>query len=728
MSRLLLLLLVLLLAKPSLLAEEEYQISIKECSEAIKVDGQLNESCWESAHEVSSFYQNFPSDTSFAGTRTAVRMTYDDRFLYVGAICYDDLAGDYVIQSLKRDFSFPINDGFAIFLDPFSDKTNGFSFSVNPMGVQRDGILVAGGEYGVTTSWDTKWFSEVSRHGDHWVVEIAIPFRNIRFKENVQQWNVNFSRNDLKRNETSTWVPVPRQFNVANLSFTGKLIWDKAPANNSLGLAVIPYARLGVSKDYEAEEDAEPDYGVGVDAKVAVTSSLNLDITVNPDFSQVEVDRQVIDLNRFEIFFPERRTFFLENSDMFRLGAGPFRPFFSRRIGSTSGQLVPILFGARLSGNIDRNWRIGAMTMQTRSVDDINLEGQNYGALSLQRKLLSRSYIRGFLVNRQGMEENSFANKDYNRILGGEFVFRSENGKWLSETFLHYAMDNESFDDPVLAAWDIGYTGLNFGAFFTLEHVGKDYVTDVGFVPDIYHYDAETGNTERVGYLASYHDFFYRSYREKSSLLNYVLVGYEGKMFLEKNGDFRDYNPSIYGEAKLMNNSVLYLESQYSIANTLYPTAIAGNVLPVQEYTFLFNSINFTTPKQKRIYGEFDAGYGGFFNADRLNLGADLTYRAQPWGNFSLSMAYNKINFPEGFNDAELFLLGPRVELSFTPQLFFSTFLQYNTQAENFNVNSRFQWRFRPMSDFFLVYTDNYDTEGFGVKNRALVAKGTYWF
>ena len=212
------------------------------------------------------------------------------------------------------------------------------------MGVQREGLLSNGGGQGVTTIWDNKWTSEVKQFEDKWIVEMAIPFKSLRFKSGVDTWRINFSRNDLKRNENSVWSPVPRNFNVASLAFTGKLKFDEPKKKTSSNISIIPYVTAGVSQDYLTQTKEQYTYNGGLDAKIALSSSLNLDLTINPDFSQVEVDRQVTNLSRFSIFFPERRNFFIENSDLFeRFGFRQIRPFFSRNIGLYKGQIVPIL-------------------------------------------------------------------------------------------------------------------------------------------------------------------------------------------------------------------------------------------------------------------------------------------------------------------------------------------------------------------------------------------------
>ncbi|MFT5279851.1 MAG: hypothetical protein ACI9P8_001490, partial [Bacteroidia bacterium] len=388
-------LLVLLILIPLLAsAQDAKNVRIKKAQGKITLDGILNEADWKSADVAEKFEQTFPFDSSQAETRTDVMLTYDDKNLYIAAICFDEIDGKYVIQSLKRDFSFPVSDAFAVFIDPFDDGANGFSFSVNPLGVQREGTVENGGGFGVTTAWDNRWFSEVKVEDGKWIVEMKIPFKSIRYNSDISEWGINFARNDLKRNESSTWSWVQRGQNVANLAYTGKLLWDAPPKKAGANVSIIPYGIVGVNHDYEVEKKTEVPWNLGLDAKIAVTSSLNLDLTIRPDFSQVEVDRQVTNLSRFSLFFPEQRQFFIENNDLFaRFGFSKIRPFFSRRIGLNGGQIVPILGGFRLSGKVNKNWRIGFMSMQTEGGVPQGSNSENFTVAAVQRRVFKRSNI-----------------------------------------------------------------------------------------------------------------------------------------------------------------------------------------------------------------------------------------------------------------------------------------------------------------------------------------------
>ncbi|MEX0884607.1 MAG: DUF5916 domain-containing protein, partial [Cyclobacteriaceae bacterium] len=310
---------------------EDYRLEIRKATSPVAIDGKMEEKAWMDADVAEDFFMILPMDTSYSQVETEVRMTYDEDHIYLLVVNHHAVPGPYYVESLRRDFSFGKNDNFLLFMDTFDDQTNGFSFGANAAGAQWDGIMYEGGK--VDLSWDNKWVSKVGNFEDKWIFEAAIPFKSIRYKKGIKEWGINFSRLDLKTTEKSAWAPVPRQFPSASLAYTGTLVWEEAPPEAGANISVIPYVMGGRVKDHEGGVPTDYQNRVGVDAKIALSSSLNLDLTVNPDFSQVEVDRQITNLDRFELFFPERRQFFLENGDLFaNFGYENIRPFFSRRI------------------------------------------------------------------------------------------------------------------------------------------------------------------------------------------------------------------------------------------------------------------------------------------------------------------------------------------------------------------------------------------------------------
>ena len=441
---------------------EKYKIHIARTDKPIKLDGIFDEEPWKKAELIGKFHRVTPTDTGYAIAQTEVMVTYDHNNLYIAAICYDPISGKRPIQSLRRDFNFSSNDNFMLFIDTYNDLTNGFAFGVSEAGVQRDGIESNGDE--VAYTWDTKWKSAVKSYDDRWTTEISIPFRSLRYFEGSEIWGINFGRLDLKTNEKSAWAPMPRQAKHNNLAFAGTLMWDEPLQKAGMGFSLIPYVAGKATVDNQTNGQTKWKGNAGFDAKIILSTSLNLDLTVNPDYSQVEEDQQVTNLDRFELFFPERRQFFLENTDLFAsLGKKNIQPFFSRRIGLD----VPVLAGGRLSGQLGDDWRIGVMNMQTG--ENENAPSTNYATAVLQKHVFSRSNLVAFLVHKQvtgESEDKTYSGYKNNTVAGLECNLASPDDKWNSKFFYHQAFYPGASFLSAAASGSIVYTSQYLMAKF----------------------------------------------------------------------------------------------------------------------------------------------------------------------------------------------------------------------------------------------------------------------
>ena len=636
---------------------------------------------------------------------------------------------DWVVSTLKRD-EFWDSDGFAVVLDPLNEATTGYMFGINIHGSQTDVLLGGGSGFeNYNGQWDNRWYVETKIHGDYWTFEIAIPFKSIRFKAGQNTWGVNFIRNDKQGNYLDVWAQTPRQFWVIDLGYTGQLTWDEAPSKIKGGnIALIPYLNTNYSQDFEEKEAAKTGFDVGGDAKIALNSSLNLDLTVNPDFSQVEVDRQVTNLTRFSIFLPERRTFFLENSDIFtRFGIPPVQPFFSRRIGlDEDGNSVPILYGARLTGNVTNSTRIGLLNVQTKATED--QLGQNYTAAAFNQRVLGRSTIQGMFINRQATEDGSFSEDDYGRNASLEFNYQSVDGKWQGWTGYHHSFKPDISQNNQF--WNAGasYTGNVFSALIDWVNVGTNFYADVGFVNLLENYDAELDSTIRLGYRLLYIPLEWTFVPKNSGFINTHGFGVENLLNLDMDYQFVERSHEMAYNFEFSNSSELSILASLTETDLRFPFSFTdGEPLPAGRYSYNSYGIEYSSDDRKLFQYSISAGTGDFYNGKITSVVTEFLYRRQPWGNFGLEVEYNKLTFPAEFGEEEIWAFSPRIEINFNRNLFWTTFLQYNTQADNFNINSRFQWRFAPMSDIFLVYTDNYGANPFLPKNKALVFKVNYW-
>ncbi|RMG22285.1 MAG: hydrolase [Bacteroidetes bacterium] len=706
-----------LFAQQRLENRQAYRIHVRAADGPILIDGLLEEPAWQQAEVADSFYRVLPIDTGFASAQTEVRLCYDAQHLYMAIVCHDTLPGKRPVESLKRDFSFGRNDNFLVFIDTYNDQTNGFSFGISAAGAQWDGIQANGGF--VSLNWDCKWRSAIQSYDDRWVAEFAIPFRSIRYREGVKEWGINFSRLDLKQNEKSSWAPVPRQFQTANLAYTGTLVWEEAPPSLGTRFSLIPYARALATQQVEAGEDVAFNGRVGTDAKITLSTSMNLDLTLNPDFSQVDVDRQVTNLDRFELFFPEQRQFFLENSDLFEsLGDENMRPFFSRRIGL--GQTAPIRAGARLSGKVGEKWRIGLMNMQTGTQYDD--PAANFTVAAVQRQVLKRSNISAFLVNKQlttGRDHPAYGHKNpFTRVAGLDFNLASADNRWTGKFFFHQAFLPRQPADAFAAAARIAFNNQNWSISWNQAMIGRNFeINEVGFV-------------RRKGLHQMTPQLQYKFFPGNSRLANHgPAVALD--MFFNHDFEMTDRELEVGYAFQWLNRSQLEIEWEQGyirLLDAFDPTNTGGVEYEAgTEFSWQEWALSYASDARKLLNFELTGRYGGYFGGNRLGLSGTLGYRLQPYGNLSVAAAYNRIELPAPYSSASLWLIGPRLDLTFTDQLFLTTIVQYNNQIDNLNVFVRFQWRYAPVSDLFIVFTDNSYPEDLRTKSRGLAVKLSYW-
>lgn len=728
------------------------ELVVRKAEKSIQIDGYLDEPDWSLADSAAGFYLNYPTDSLLAPYATVARMTFDDHFIYVSFVCYDD-DKPVIVQSLRRDFEWSQNDNVGIYFDPYNDYSNGFFFGVSPYGAQREGTISGGGvdpESSFNINWDNKWYSEVRRYKNKWVAEMAIPFKSFRYNPD-QNWNVSFLRQDIKHNQVSSWIQTPIQNLPASFPFSGKLVWEKLPPQPGANISLIPYAITSSFTDKENKEPRDVKPNAGFDAKVGVTSSMNLDLTVNPDFSTVDVDQQIVNLTRYEFQYPERRQFFLENSDLFNApGFTTFtQPFFTRRIGligDSSGALqpVPIRYGARLSGKIGSQWRLGMMNLQTGKVKSLGLPSQNYGVAVIQRQVMTYSNLSFVFVNKQsdlegeydpnkfyhpslvverkkGTTTETVLNK-YNRIAGADFSLVTKNNRWGGKMYYHRSFSNFQQGSDYSSGLFLTNNRRNLRLGTGFVNIGPDFRSEVGFQP---------GQDLYKGYSAYFLITDFPMYPRSKNIILIMPGGETGYTYL-KDGRLTEINNVLRMNIRFRNTSdfKLDLSNIYQLLpsdfNPIFPkgdtTLISGNDYRWTSFTATYNS-----DSRKLLTARLIASGGQYYNGERIGFAGTLTYRVQPYGNFSVTWDYNDIRLPGDYGQAKFLLLSPRLDLTLSRKVFLTSFLQYNDRFSNVNLNTRLQWRFKPASDFFIVYAENYLPGSFESKNRSLVIKFTYW-
>ncbi len=711
---------------------ESYQFHIKPATSKINVDGILDDEAWKNTDVAKDFWLKFPTDTARANHKTEVRLTYDDNFLYVSAICFKANDGkSSTVESMKRDYFSFYNECFQIVIEPFNDLTNGFIFGVNAAGAQMEG-LVAEGQF-QNLNWDNKWASQTKYLADRWIVEMSIPFKTLRYKKDVAKWGLNFTRNYPNQKEVSIWAKIPRQLSINSLAHTGVLAWESLPPSPKGNISVIPFVLGGLNKDFQKNTDATLRKDFGGDAKIALSSALNLDLTVNPDFSQVDVDRQITNLSRFELFFPERRQFFLENADLFNnFGLMGLRPFFSRRIGLG----VPITYGIRVSGKLNSDLRIGAMNIQTdlqNLTDSTQRPNQNFSALVLQQKVFKRSSIGLMFLNKESLNFDEKTNRgftNFNRNLGIEYNLASGNNELTGKAVIMKSFSPKTSEGEYMQGYFLSHRSLHWYIDLQYENVGKNYVPEMGYVPRVGYYKVAA---PEISYL------YYPKKSENRTFFHAASSSFD--YYWNANGELTDAINSVGYIAQKKSLSVINLFFQtnfFKLPFDFDPTNKGSDDVLKAGSEHRFNSINFSynSSPRKKYTLNFNSEVGGYFGGGKLmNLSTTVGYRFQPYVNISANINYVNINdvkvpIDGGTNKivkTDFWLISPKVDISFTNKLFWTTFMQYNEQVQNVNINSRVQWRYKPASDIFLVYSDNYIPGSLTIKNRSVVLKMTYW-
>ncbi|SHF54465.1 hypothetical protein SAMN05444274_106138 [Mariniphaga anaerophila] len=687
---------------------KDFVYHVKKMHAEITIDGQIDEPDWLAAEKADNFYKVLPVDTGFATQPSEILITYDDKALYMAQIFYDTIPGKRVMESYRRDFSFGNNDNLLVFFDTFLDQTNGFSFGVSASGAKWDGTMSDGSA--VNLDWDCKWESKTKHYDDRWVTEMRIPFKSIRYPSGSRKWYTNFSRLDLKANEKSSWAPVPRQFPTASLAYTGVMNFEEPLPKSKMMFSLIPYVFGGYSNDFEHGTGNVWKKDFGFDAKVGFSSSMNLDLTYNPDFAQVEVDQQVTNIDRFELFFPEKRQFFLENSDLFSgFGDNNINPFFSRRIGLDA----PVLAGARLSGKVGNNWRVGFMNMATKETNDFL--ARNFTVASIQKKVFARSNFGFILVNKEYIDQPSDTTM-YNRVAGFDYNLASKDNIWNGKFFYHQSFQPGNPDKQFAQGFGLTYNTKNLQLEIMQRSVGENYRAEAGYVP-------------RTGYNYISPEVTYLFVPNKKVVSHGIVVDF--RYYFDPDFHKIDHENNISYQFEFQNRSSLvfgYQDHFVELQQDFDPTHKSESFLPAgSKYNFGGAFINYTSTRKTLFNWNAEIAKGTFYTGNIQYITGELGYRYQPYVNLSVNFNYTDMKLGQPFEHTKMWLVGPKMDVTFTDKLFWTTFVQYNEQIDNMNINMRLQWRYAPVSDFFVVYTDNYLPGSWNSRNRALVLKLTYW-
>jgi hypothetical protein len=699
-------------------------------AEAPTLDGDvLNDPAWAQASPITGFTQEQPNEGEPVSERTEVRVVFTNDTLYIGAVMYDSDPSGIVISDARRDSPLDDTDSFQLIVDTYRDRQNGFVFGTNPAGVEYDGQVTnegqgggglgpgqmqsSGSGLGFNINWDAAWTvrTKVGEHG--WSAEFAIPFRTLRYPGSANQtWGINFQRNIRRKNERAYWAPIPRQFNLYRLSLAGSLTGVQTPALRNF--RITPYALGNALTSGVAPVDLDMDYDFGADVKYSITPSLTLDATVNTDFAQVEVDDQQVNLDRFTLFFPEKRPFFLENAGFFSVGnPGEVDLFFSRRIGiGDSGQSIPIMGGGRVSGKAGK-FNVGLLNMQTSDYDD-TVAGTNFSVARVSRDLPNRSSIGAIFTNRQATGDLALDDEH-----GRTFGVDGKLGLGMTTVISGFAArtdtpgiteDDHAFNirsQTNRPQWD-----FNLG----YQEVGG------GFNPAIGFYNRRGYRKPDVFLMTRFrpeNNFKLQELRPHANFRGFWgFDGFQetGFVHLDSHWQFKD-STEIHTGMNLTREGV---RAPFEI----YP----GVFVPPGTYDHAEAQLVANSNQGLPFSVSMRATIGGFFGGDRVALSPTIRFRAGDALTTEVNYQRNDITLPWG--EFVTNLVRTRVSYSFSPRIFTQALIQYNDRADLWSMNFRFGWLQAANTGLFIVYTDTrglYDLfERPERTDRSLIVKYSY--
>lgn len=685
----------------------------------IVVDGRLSETAWSTVVPITRFVQAQPDDGAPASERTEVFLAYDEDNLYIGAEMHDSDPSALITKSLERDspgILFEEMDALGIALDTFLDRRNSFLFFINPMGGLKDGQGFDNGrtrDYG----WDGVVDVKTTVHEGGWTLEMAIPWRTLRFDPSVpdQSWGLNLMRRIRRKNEVSYWAPLDRRNRIFLVSRAGTVrSLGKLPAGRNL--TIKPYALTARTGGASLSDDLRgSEVDAGVDLKYGITPKLTLDLSYRTDFSQVEVDREQVNLTRFPLFFPEQREFFLENSGTFTFGDvshGPGSPrsgtslrdftlFHSRQIGLRGGIPVPLLGGARLTGRIG-GLELGLLNVQSRSFE--GNPSENFSVVRVRGSVLADSDVGVMFTNRQATGEDGGSR--YNRAVGVDANLRLAGSLFVNAYAT--ASRTEGADDEA-ARLAVGWRDRFWNVSTAVRRIGADFDPGLGFV---------RRRGIREGYVTvGVHP------RVVGSFLLEVNPWIEATYITDLEGrlETRTGRAGLtFGFADRSSLSLTYTDRFERLTD---PFSISGIEIPTGAYNFGEGSLRYRSSRGRELSGELTVSGGGYFGGRRFSVGGSSRWQPTAGLTLELAASHNAI-FVQG-SDFPVDLYSARLRYAVSTTLSFGGFVQVNAEVDEVITNLRANLIHAPLSDLFLLYTERRSTTGTGVLERFLTLKAT---
>lgn len=714
----------LLLFAPSLAAAENPPafpapvLAALPITDTIVVDGVLDEPAWQKAAVGTGFRQRLPKELEPATEETEVRILYTADTLYVGVKAFDSQPGKIVAKEMGQDLELWRDDSLFLLLDTFHDRRNAYVFETNPNASRTDGLVTDEGRVW-STDWDGVWSVGARIVADGWEAEFAIPFSTLRFDPSLDVWGFQLRRTLRRANEISFWAPIGRDADVFRMSRAGHL-QGLGGMRQGRALRVKPYVS-GSSRQAEAatagaSRGEGEDLEAGLDLKWGITRGMSLDVTVNTDFAETEVDEQRINLNRFSLFFPERREFFLENAGIFEFGPqlpteDPlFKAFFSRRIGIANGQSTPLEGGLRLAGR-QGPWSLGLLGVRTGELapfgDAPGAPQEDWGVLRVKRNLGTRSNLGFIATSREDGEGGS------NRVFGFD-------GEWKPNerlSFWGYGIGSEGpgrDSDGSSGGFGAAYADSAWSWSLGAAHLGERFNPEAGFL--LRQGNVYAGRVE---------------YEPQSSRpgINETETSLRAAVYTFEDGELEtiDANLSVYG-VSFASGDYVELFTQYRFEDIVEAFELApGAALPIGEYSWADIGVYYETSPSRPWAAEGWIVRGDFFDGRRFAGELTLQYRPNKFVRTSTTFNHTEIDLQSDAFVAEV--LRQRLDVALSPDLAISAFFQRASLAELASLNLRLAWHYRPGSDFFVVFSQSWDSPSYSQlkgRDRQVIVKLTY--
>jgi hypothetical protein len=691
-------------------------------TEPIRLDGALDEAVYSRILPISDFVQFEPDNGALATEQTEVWILFDDRNLYVAGRAHDSAPPErWVVNEMRRDIpNVSQNESIGISLDTFNDKRNGFLFELNAIGGFLD-AQITNEAFPPNQNWNAVWDGRVGRFDGGWTFEIEIPFRSLRYQPGAEQvWGFNLRRGVRWKNEESHIVPVPQSLGprrgLIQVSLNATLVGIEAPPGGK-NIELRPFAIGSVTTDVPTRVSNDGKADVGLDVKYGVTQNLTADFTLNTDFAQVEVDEQQVNLTRFSLVFPEKRTFFLEGQGIFNFGVGAGQNvnagdvpslFFSRRIGLSGNRPVPIVAGGRLTGRVGA-YTIGLLNIQTDDDTDAGAVSTNFSVVRLKRDVFRRSAVGVLFTDRS---ESLAAAAGRGRTVGADAAFSFFND-------LNVNAYVAKTDTPGVSAGDLSYRGQfnyagdRYGLVLERLVVEEGFNPEVGFLrrPDLRKWTGTGRFSPRPARIRKIRKHLYEG---SATYIENNAGVVESKEWLGTWG--LDFN----------NGDNLRVDGVQTYEFLARPFRIDPRVtIPVGAYDFTTARVRYTLGAQRRFAATLSVEQGSFYDGDKTTVGVgggrlEVTNQLQVQPGISL----NWVDLPFGSFTAKQ--VQARVVYTVSPRTFLAALVQYNSSASVVSTNLRMRWEYRPGSELFVVYTDERDSRASGypdLTNRAFVVK-----